>query len=84
MNKKPVIELRKLINNLTLQINQLKDRINGSQELNMVYNRLLIERACARKKLKDFQSRTIFSCLFKKVDLKPKKKLICDYFNSKK
>ena len=76
-------ELKSFINHLTTRINQLRAQSEISSDANKVYNRLLIERACARKRLSDHQSSNIISFLGKKLKLKPKQKTISDYFNSK-
>ncbi len=78
MKKYSHIELQTEINRLSFQIEQIKNKVDESKELNILYNRLLIERAHVRKKLKEAESKNIFSYLpkFKKK----KKKIICDYF----
>ena len=77
------IQLKNLIGRLSFQINQLKGKIDICDNSNRMYNRLLIQRACARKKLMDLRSKNIFSFIFKKFKFSNEKKLISDYFNGK-
>lgn len=81
MKKKPINELKSSINHLTFQINLLKKRIETCEDANRSYNRLLIERACARKKLENLQTKSFISFLSNKIKInKGKPKYICDYF----
>ncbi|OGI03997.1 MAG: hypothetical protein A2287_02875 [Candidatus Melainabacteria bacterium RIFOXYA12_FULL_32_12] len=83
MKNKPADELKSSIVKLSGQIDQLKSRITTCDDSNRVYNRLIIERACIRQKLKEMQSKNIvsFFCC-KKVKSKGNQKRICDYFSS--
>ncbi|MFH0702758.1 MAG: hypothetical protein V2B14_04370 [bacterium] len=85
MKDRPDKKLKSSINQLSYKINQIKSSLDTCEESNRIYNRLLIERACIRKKLKEFQSKSIISFLCKKLTIfkRNKQKLICDYFNSK-
>ena len=64
---------------LTYMINQLKDRLH-SDEINRIYNRLLIERAALRKNLEKEKSKNIITSFCEKLSRKNRKRLICDYF----
>ena len=76
-------ELKSFIEHLSTRIHQLRAQSEISSDANKAYNRLLIERACAGKKLSEIQSKNIISFLGKKLSFKPKQKVIADYFNSK-
>lgn len=76
-------EMKSFINHLSARIQILKAGSDRSTDANKIYNRLIIERACARKKLKELQANNIVSFLSQKLNFKSKQKLICDYFNSK-
>ncbi len=83
MKKKQEIE--NSINYLTCVLNKLKTKINESDDYNIAYNRLLIQRAELRKKLSCTPVETVLSIFKSKLHyLRPgsKEKLICDYFNS--
>lgn len=80
-------ELENSIIHLTCMLNKLKTLIDDSEEYNMAYNRLLIQRAELRKNLSEINTNNIielFSNSVKKVknlSFKKKEKLICDYFS---
>ncbi len=80
MKKYSHIELQTEINRLSFQIEQIKNKVDQNSELNILYNRLLIERAHVRKKLKEAESKNFFSYLPKTRLFKKRKKMICDYF----
>ncbi len=82
MKKYSHIELQTEINRLSFQIEQIKNKVDESKELNILYNRLLIERAHVRKKLKAAESKNLFSYLPKPGLFfnKKEKKKISDYF----
>lgn len=79
MRNKPAIELKYLIDHLSSQINQLKINADLCDRSSQRYNRLIIQRANARKKFKELQSDNLVKFFVKKFS-KPKEKLICDYF----
>lgn len=83
MNNQPAKELKDFIDSLSCQIHQLRKKIDICDSSNRLYNRLIIERACAREQLKKLQSKNVVSFLFKKFNTKNGQKLICDYFNNK-
>ena len=81
-------EFENSVIHLTNILNKLKTKINGNEEYNQAYNRLIIERAVLRKKLTDIKNakKNNIIQLFKNnycLNFKNKKKLICDYFSSK-
>ncbi|EKE04445.1 MAG: hypothetical protein ACD_20C00077G0002 [uncultured bacterium] len=80
MKNKPADELKNSINVLSGQIDQLKSSIDTCDNSNRLYNRLMIERASIRQKLRELSSNNIVSFFCKKS--KPSQKRICDYFNS--
>lgn len=85
MSKEQIKELKNLIKSVSLRISQLKSKIGTCEKSSRMYNRLLIERACMRKKLKELESRNLVAILRKnfrkKFMSKSQRKLICDYFN---
>lgn len=80
MRKQPAKELKKSINYMTYKINKLRGKIDSCEESGKLYNRLLIERAGARKKLKELESNNLISSMIKKITFKKEEKRICDYF----
>ncbi|HSA06741.1 MAG TPA: hypothetical protein P5556_06145 [Candidatus Gastranaerophilales bacterium] len=78
-------EIINSINYLTCILNKLKTKIDGNDEYNKAYNRLLIQRAELRKQLNCAPTTKIIN-LFKNnlrcLTFGNKEKLICDYFNS--
>jgi hypothetical protein len=78
----PTRKIKNTINDLTYQISKLRVDIDTSEELNEKYNRMLIERACLRKKCLNMQSNNVVSILLKKFNIKRDPKSICDYFES--
>ncbi len=66
---------------LNYLISQLKDRLN-SEELNRIYNRLLLERAVLRKKVENAKSKNVLISFCQKLARKKSEKLICDYFKN--
>ena len=79
MNKKQVEEIRESINMCKMRLKTIQPHLTPEKvALNESFNRLLIEKAVLRDKLKQ-KNKSIFSSILKKV--KPQKKeLICDYF----
>jgi len=82
MRNKSAKELRALINHLSCQLIRLKPGIEECEKTSLMYNRLLIQRANIKKKLKDMHSGNIFSSMMKKLSFEKNPKLICDYFKS--
>lgn len=78
--------LENSIIHITCMLNKLKTLTEESEDYNMAYNRLLVQRAELRKNLSDIQTNNIinlFNNNLKKINcLKPKnrEKLISDYF----
>lgn len=62
-----------------MRIKSLEPHIQNSQNLSEIYNKVIIEKACLREKLKQNQRPTLFD-RFKTLFTK-KEKRICDYFN---
>ena len=75
-------ELKQLIVRLSGKINKLKPCLDSNDELNKVYNRLLVQRACVRKKLTDSKQKNVISFFLKKFQKKSEPKTICDYFKT--
>lgn len=73
-------ELNNSIDKLSTKIKRLKSRIDICEESNRTYNRLMIERACLRQQLKEFQMNNIVAFMYNKNNSKIKQKRICDYF----
>lgn len=69
---------------LTRQITLFKKVLNKSTVSDKIYNRMLIERATLRQKLKNEKSNNFFKTFCKKLGIfkKSNKELICDYFCS--
>jgi len=82
MRNQSIKELKNLINRISCSINQLKNKADKCGETSRAYNRLLIQRACIRKRLKDIESRNVISFFIKKLRLQSKPKQICDYFKT--
>ena len=80
MNNKTAQELNNSINKISYQLLKLKNSIETCDKSNKIYNKLLIQRACIRRKLKSMQSRNFLSFIFTRFQKKPKQKLISDYF----
>lgn len=78
--------LETAISHLTSLLNQLRMRMDDSEEYNAAYNKLLIQRAQLRKKLEDKKTSNIVQLfgerwnIIKRIKNKNKKVLISDYF----
>lgn len=83
MSKKTTEEIKASIKHLTYQINLLKSKVDSSEESSKMYNRLIIQRACLRKKLSDSQTKGKLLNLFRNIKFSKQEKRICDYFPSK-
>lgn len=60
------------------QLEQLKPQLGNSAVSNVIYNKILIEKAVLQKKLQNFcENKFTHFC---KMLFKPKRKLISDYF----
>lgn len=66
---------------LTYLINQLKNKLDN-EDLNRTYNRLLVERAALRKKIKYSSSKNVLINFCQKLSRRKQEKLICDYFKA--
>ncbi len=62
-----------------MRLKNLKPHIESSTSLNEIYNKVLIEKAVLREKLKQ-ENTSVFEKLLNKFFRKKNKK-ICDYFN---
>ncbi len=82
---KKVLKLRQSILKANTQINSIKvsGSLETSEEANIKYNRLLIEKAVCKKELEN-EKCSILRKFFNKFAHNPNKgkKLICDYFKS--
>lgn len=79
MNKKQIEDIQDSINMCKMRLKTIQPHLTPEKTaLNESFNKLLIEKAILRDRLKQ-KNKSIFSSLLKKV--KPQKKeLICDYF----
>lgn len=71
---------------LSCLLNQLRGKLNNNEEANKNFNRLLIERAVVRKKLRQSRSKNVIALFCEKIGTigeKKTEKLICDYFKNK-
>ena len=76
-------EIENSVLHLTCMLNKLKNLADDSQDYNIAYNRLLIQRAELRKQLLDIKNSNLIEILtkkFNKLSSKKSEKLICDYF----
>lgn len=80
MKNKTVQELHNAINKASHQLLRLRHSLDDCDKTNQTYNKLLIQRASMRKRLKSIQSTSLLGLIFDKFKKKPKQKLICDYF----
>ena len=82
INKK-VLKLRQSILKANTQLDQIKESgmLETSEEANVRYNRILIEKAICRKELNE-SNYTLFEKIMKKFTAKMghQEQLICDYF----
>ncbi len=82
---KKVLKLRQTILKANTQLDQLKNSgsLDESNEANIKYNRILIQKAIAKKELDEARC-SIIQKFFKKFSHSSGKreKLICDYFKS--
>lgn len=83
MSKKAVDEIQASIKHISYQIGLLKSKINHSEEASIRFNRLIVQRACLRKRLTDLQSGSKILNLFKNFKIQSKEKNICDYFQTR-
>jgi len=80
-------DIENSIIHLTCLLNKLRIKIDDSDEYNVGYNRLLIQRAELRKKLTESKTSNIIELFANKLNKlspgksKSKEKLICDYFS---
>lgn len=84
MSKKAVEEIKASIKHLTYQINLLKTKIDSSEESSKKYNRLVVQRACLRKKLSNIESNSNIFSVLRNIKFTKKEKSICDYFPQNK
>lgn len=79
MNKRQIEDIQDSINMCKMRLKTIQPHLTPEKTaLNESFNKLLIEKAILRDRLKQ-KNKSIFSSLLKKV--KPQKKeLICDYF----
>jgi len=66
---------------LNYLISQMKGNLN-SEEVNRIYNRMLLERAVLRNKATKTKKKNFLTTLCRKLTGKNKEKLICDYFKN--
>ena len=79
MNKKQIEDIQDSINMCKMRLKTIQPHLTPEKTaLNESFNKLLIEKAILRDRLKQ-KNKSIFSSLLKKVKLQ-KKELICDYF----
>jgi hypothetical protein len=64
---------------LSYLIGQLKNNLD-TEEINRKYNRLLVERASVRKKIKYSKTNNVLTCFCEKLSRRNKEKRICDFF----
>ena len=80
---KKVLKLRQTILKANTQLDQIKESglLETSEEANIRYNRILIEKAICKKELNE-SNYTLFEMIMKRFAPKMahQEKLICDYF----
>ncbi|MGN0014879.1 MAG: hypothetical protein ACI37T_05620 [Candidatus Gastranaerophilaceae bacterium] len=80
MNKDMRAKTKNAINLCKVKLENLKSRLDESNESNIVYNRILIEKAVLEDSLKKRPFDFIFK--LKKHFVKKENKRICDYFKT--
>lgn len=80
MNKQMRAKTKNAINLCKVKLENLKSRLHESNESNIVYNRILIEKAVLEDNLKRKPFNFIFS--LKKYFVKKENRRICDYFKT--
>lgn len=83
MKNQPVKEMLKEIDTLTQRINLLKGRLETHENLSVLYNKMLIERADLKQKLEEKNNGGFIESIIKNLSRKKDKsseKKICDYF----
>ena len=78
MNKEMTEKTKNAINLCKVKLENLKSRLDKSNEANIVYNRILIEKAELEQNLKTNPFH--FLKKFKKFFVKKEDKRICDFF----
>lgn len=78
MNKEMTVKTKSAISLCKAKLENLKSRLDTSKEANIVYNRILIEKAVLEHSLK--KSPTGFLLQFKQIFAKTENKRICDFF----
>lgn len=84
-SSKKVLKLRQSILKANTQLDQIQEsgQLEISEEANIKYNKILIQKAICKKEL-DESRHSLLHKFFKKFSHSPNsgKKLICDYFKS--
>lgn len=80
MNRKMAEKSKETIKLCKVKLENLKDRLESSVEANIVYNRLLIEKAVLEDNIK--KKPNVFFEKLKKIFSNKKEKQICDYFKN--
>lgn len=80
MNRKMSARTKEAVRLCKIKLENMKDRLNSSNEANIVYNRLLIEKSVLEDNIKN-KANPLFEKL-KRIFSGNKEKRICDYFKN--